>query len=60
MAASNNFQPILTKTAVTSLASVHRRVKSGTSIAAESLVSNKTEMNSSACQIIASHYMVVN
>lgn len=52
MFGSNNFQPILTRIEVISSPSVHLWVKSGTRIAAERLVSNETEMNSSACQII--------
>lgn len=52
MFGSNNFQPILTRIEVISSPSVHLWVKSGTRIAAERLVSNETEMNSSTCQII--------
>lgn len=59
MVGSNNFQPIFTRTEVISSALVHQWTKSGTSTAPESLVSNEPELNSSACQIIASHYSVI-
>lgn len=51
MVGSSNFQPVLTRTEVTSSASVHRWMKAGTSVASESLVSNEPELNPSACQI---------
>lgn len=60
MIGSNNFQPVLTSTEVISLPFIHRWLKSETSIAAESFVSNGPEMKSSAYQIMASHYSVVS